>query len=165
MHFTNVPTSSGYEVYIREAIPTGIHPSSRFDPFIAEAAEKYDVPASLVKAIIKAESDFNPQAVSSAGAQGLMQLMPATGASTARQINLRYAGSGSLTDPQVNIALGTTYLGKMLARFDGNQVLATAAYNAGPGAVREHGGVPPYAETREYVRRVKILYRRYRSES
>jgi soluble lytic murein transglycosylase len=103
---------------------------------------------------------------SPAGAIGLMQLMPATGASTARELNLRYSGRASLTDPQVNIALGTTYLGKMLARFDGNQVAATAAYNAGPERVErwlpDSAAMPadvwvetiPFRETRGYVKRV-----------
>ena len=125
-----------------------------------------NIAISWAYGITRSESLFMRDVSSPAGAIGLMQLMPATGASTARQINLRYSGSGSLTDPQVNIALGTTYLGKMLARFDGNQVLATAAYNAGPKRVErwlpEDLAMPadiwvetiPFRETRGYVKRV-----------
>ncbi len=125
-----------------------------------------NIAISWAYGITRSESLFMRDVSSPAGAIGLMQLMPATGASTAREINLRYSGSGSLTDPQVNIALGTTYLGKMLARFDGNQVLATAAYNAGPRRVErwlpEDLAMPadiwvetiPFRETRGYVKRV-----------
>jgi soluble lytic murein transglycosylase len=125
-----------------------------------------NIAISWAYGITRSESLFMRDVSSPAGAIGLMQLMPATGTSTARQINLRYSGSGSLTDPQVNIALGTTYLGKMLARFDGNQVLATAAYNAGPKRVErwlpEDLAMPadiwvetiPFRETRGYVKRV-----------
>ncbi len=125
-----------------------------------------NIAPSWAYGITRSESLFMPDVSSPAGAIGLMQLMPATGAETARDINLNYAGSGSLTDPQVNIALGTTYLGKMLTRFNGNQVLATAAYNAGPRRVDqwlpETAAMPadiwvetiPFRETRGYVKRV-----------
>ncbi|MGW8367875.1 MAG: transglycosylase SLT domain-containing protein [Gammaproteobacteria bacterium] len=124
------------------------------------------VPVSWAYGITRSESLFMRDVSSPAGAIGLMQLMPATGASTARELNLRYSGRASLTDPQVNIALGTTYLGKMLARFDGNQVAATAAYNAGPERVErwlpDSAAMPadvwvetiPFRETRGYVKRV-----------
>jgi len=125
-----------------------------FEAEIRAAADVFAVDDALIRAIIHAESAYQPDALSPKGAQGLMQLMPAT------QQELQVA---DVYDPIDNIEGGTRYLAGLLDEFNRDVELATAAYNAGPGAVREHGGVPPYAETREYVRRVKILYRRYRS--
>lgn len=127
-----------------------------FSDEISAAAEVFGVDDALIRAIIHAESAYQPDALSPKGAQGLMQLMPGT------QRDLQVA---DVYDPVDNIAGGTRYLAGLLEQFDNDVELATAAYNAGPGAVREYGGVPPYAETREYVRRVRILYRRYRSGS
>lgn len=121
---------------------------------IAVAAREFNVDPALVRAVIHAESAFNKTAVSPAGAQGLMQLMPAT----ARELGVNNAMSA--TD---NIRGGVHYLARMLQRFEGDIRLATAAYNAGPGAVGRHGGIPPYAETRAYVNRVGILHERYAS--
>jgi soluble lytic murein transglycosylase-like protein len=121
---------------------------------IRTAAQVFTVDESLIRAIIHAESAYQPEALSPRGAQGLMQLMPAT------QEELQVS---DVFDPVSNIEGGTLYLSRLLDQFDQSVDLATAAYNAGPGAVREYGGIPPYRETREYVRRVKILYRRYRS--
>ena len=120
---------------------------------ILTAASRYSVDESLIRAIIHAESAYHPEAVSPKGAQGLMQLMPAT------QQELQLADP---FNPERNIDGGTYHLSKILARFPGDLELAAAAYNAGAGAVQRHGGIPPYPETREYVRRVSILYRRYR---
>ena len=120
---------------------------------IATASEQHTVDAALVRAIIHAESAYRPDAVSPKGAQGLMQLMPAT------QARLEVPDA---FDPAGNIDGGTRYLAWLLNRYGGDVELATAAYNAGEGAVDKYGGIPPYAETREYVRRVGILYRRYR---
>jgi soluble lytic murein transglycosylase-like protein len=125
-----------------------------FNEAIQMAAEEFAVDDALIRAIIHAESAYQPQALSPKGAQGLMQLMPAT------QAELQVI---DVFDPISNITGGTLYLSRLLNQFDQNVELAAAAYNAGAGAVREYGGVPPYKETREYVRRVKILYRRYRS--
>jgi len=125
-----------------------------FDDEIRAAAEVFTVDDSLIRAIIHAESAYHPDALSPRGAQGLMQLMPAT------QKELEVV---DVFDPLSNIEGGTLYLSQLLNQFDQSVELAAAAYNAGPGAVREYGGIPPYKETREYVRRVKILYRRYRS--
>jgi len=122
---------------------------------IRSAAQAFAVDESLIRAIIHAESAYRPDAKSPKGAQGLMQLMPAT----QRELGVQDAYA-----PAGNILGGTDYLAQLLLSFDGNVELATAAYNAGPEAVRSHHGVPPYAETREYVRRVQILYRRYRQE-
>lgn len=121
---------------------------------IRAAAEDFTVDESLIRAIIHAESAYQPDALSPKGAQGLMQLMPAT------QEELQVV---DVFDPGSNIEGGTLYLSRLLEQFDNRVELATAAYNAGPSAVREYGGIPPYQETQEYVRRVKILYRRYRS--
>ena len=125
-----------------------------FDEEIRAAADVFAVDDALIRAIIHAESAYQADALSPKGAQGLMQLMPAT------QRELQVA---DVFDPIDNIEGGTRYLAGLLDEFNRDVELATAAYNAGPSAVRKHGGVPPYAETREYVRRVKILYRRYRS--
>ncbi len=125
-----------------------------YDAEIRAAAKVFTVDDALIRAIIHAESAYQPEALSPRGAQGLMQLMPAT------QKELQIV---DVFDPHSNIEGGTLYLSRLLNQFDQSVELAAAAYNAGPGAVREHGGIPPYKETREYVRRVKILYRRYRS--
>ena len=119
---------------------------------ITVAAQEFGVDPALVRAVIHAESAFNETAISPAGAQGLMQLMPAT----ARELGVNNALSA--TD---NIRGGVHYLARMLQRFNGDITLATAAYNAGPGAVGRHGGIPPYAETKAYVYRVGILHERY----
>ncbi len=121
---------------------------------IRDAASRYAVDESLIRAIIHAESAYRVDAKSPKGAQGLMQLMPAT------QTEL---GVADPYDPAGNIIGGTLYLSRMLEQFGGDVDLATAAYNAGPEAVRRHGGIPPYDETTEYVRRIRILYRRYQS--
>ncbi|MDO6592393.1 lytic transglycosylase domain-containing protein [Neptuniibacter sp. 1_MG-2023] len=115
-------------------------------------AEKYGVEESLVRAVIHAESAFNKNAISRAGAQGLMQLMPAT----ANELGVK----DSLNADQ-NIEGGAKYLSQLLNNFSGDMRLATAAYNAGPGAVSRYNGVPPYAETQAYVKRVAILKKRY----
>ena len=121
---------------------------------IAIAAQEFGVDPALVRAVIHAESAFNESALSPAGAQGLMQLMPATAA----ELGVRNAMEA--TD---NIRGGVNYLAQMIQRFGGDIRLATAAYNAGPGAVGRHGGIPPYAETKAYVKRVGILHERYAS--
>lgn len=125
-----------------------------FNDEIQTAAKIFTVDDALIRAIIHAESAYQPEALSPRGAQGLMQLMPAT------QVELQVV---DVFDPLSNIEGGTRYLSRLLNQFDDSVELAAAAYNAGPGAVLEYDGVPPFKETREYVRRVKILYRRYRS--
>jgi len=124
-----------------------------FNEEISAAAEVFAVDESLIRAIIHAESAYRPEALSPKGAQGLMQLMPATG----REMDVI-----NVFDPVSNIAGGTRYLSILLQEFNEDVDMAAAAYNAGPGAVRKYGGIPPYQETQEYVRRVNILYRRYR---
>lgn len=127
--------------------------TSAFRSEVAAAVQEYAVDEALVRAVIHAESAFNPNAVSHKGAQGLMQLMPATAS--------RFGVEDPFTADQ-NIRGGVAYLAWLLKRFDGDQRLATAAYNAGEGAVERNGGVPPYQETLRYVDRVAVLAQRYR---
>ncbi len=133
----------------REIIGRRAITSAELDKIIADAASRHAVDANLVRAIIKVESNFNPAAVSRKGAMGLMQLMPAT----ARGLNV-----ANPFDPQQNVDAGVRHLKGLLDNYGGNVELAAAAYNAGGGAVQRHGGVPPYRETRDYVRKVKGLY-------
>jgi soluble lytic murein transglycosylase-like protein len=127
--------------------PAADHPT--LDQMVNEVATRYNVDPQLVRAVIGAESNWNPQAVSRTGAQGLMQLVP----TTARQLGVRNA-----FDPRQNIEGGVSYLKMLLERYDGDLDKALAAYNAGPGAVDRAGGVPPIAETRQYVQRVTETY-------
>jgi hypothetical protein len=151
---TNVPDSSGFDLTY-PGKGTLIHSRgfrrnraywSMYDHHVDEAARLHQVSPDLVKAVIAAESEFDQWAVSSKGARGLMQLMP----DTARRL-----GVGDSFDARQNIFGGTQYLRQMLDRFGGDVDLALAAYNAGPNAVLRYGGIPPYRETRGYVRKVQ----------
>lgn len=125
-----------------------------YDAQIRAASQLHGVEEAIVRAIIHAESSFNPNALSRVGAQGLMQLMPATA---------RRFGVSNAFDPTQNISGGVQYLSWLLKRYNGDLTLAAAGYNAGEGAVDRYKGVPPYNETRRYVERVRLLAERYRS--
>jgi soluble lytic murein transglycosylase-like protein len=128
----------------------------RFDTIIRGAAQRYQLPQSLVRAVIHTESNYHPHAVSRAGAMGLMQLMP----KTAHALGVRDA-----FDPRDNVYGGSRYLRLLANRYGGDMVLVLAAYNAGAGNVERYGGVPPFEETRAYVRSVLRRYYAYERQS
>lgn len=158
--FTDRPDHGGYVVFIVDGPPPLVRDVSHrnfplldsFDSLILESSAEHGVPAELVKAVMMAESGMNPKAKSRAGAMGLMQLMPDTA---------RALGVTDPWDPAQNIDGGTRYLARQLQRFGSTQH-ALAAYNAGPGNVERHGGIPPFAETQQYVPRVMDLYTHFR---
>ena len=159
IHLTNVPTESGvkYVLLMREKrilldrkLGDNI---SQYDDLIIKASEKHKIEPALIKAIIKAESNFNHRAVSRKGARGLMQLMPATASSLQVQDSFH---------PENNIEGGVKYLRYLLNYFNGNLPLALAAYNAGENTVIRHRGVPPYRETQVYIQRVLSYLDKFR---
>jgi soluble lytic murein transglycosylase-like protein len=162
-HFTNVPVDARYELVLSEGDTRSQTPApvlaperdlrrERYALPVASAAADTGLPEGLLHAVIKAESNYNPDAVSHKGAVGLMQLMPETA---------RRFGVADARDPSANVLGGARYLKTLLAMFDADLALALAAYNAGPAAVLRSGrAVPPYAETQRYVPRVLELYRR-----
>lgn len=164
MHFTNVPTkpSYNYRLFIKD-IPRKtnkqvlqFYSSDKYDHMISEASKKHGISFSLLKAVIKAESDFDPKAVSSAGALGLMQIMP----QNAKAFKMK-----DPFDPKENISAGTRYFKKLLSRFDGKLHLALAAYNAGPKAVVSYNGIPPIRETEDYVEKVMKYFHHFKQNS
>jgi len=145
------------EIDERVTPQTATHRWSRsgkdWDPHVRAAADRYELPAALIKAVMAAESAFNPRAISARGAQGLMQLMPYT----AREL-----GVSDVFDPAQNIDGGARYLRTLWTQYQGDLYQTLAAYNAGPDAVRRAGGrIPRIAETQDYVRRVLALYQAY----
>jgi soluble lytic murein transglycosylase-like protein len=158
--FTNRPSGTGWVFYMSE---DGSIPEIRFEKagkpksvneIVEEIATAYHVDAALVKAIIMAESNCNPAAVSSKGAQGLMQLMPAT----AKEMKVDRP-----FDPRDNVVGGVKYIKGLMASY-GDLRLALAAYNAGPGAVQKFDGIPPYRETINYVKKVIQYYKKFKSD-
>ncbi len=160
VHFSDRRHHAGYRRF-EPAVPALMRPRARVKPdwsqlawdgVIAKVGRSHDVSPGLVKAVIHAESAFDPRAISSKGAQGLMQLMP----ETSRQL-----GVDDPFNPWQNIEAGTRYLSSLIRRFDGDLSLGLAAYHAGERAVRRHNGIPPYRETRRYVEKVLSLQGRY----
>jgi soluble lytic murein transglycosylase-like protein len=161
IHLTNVPTEQNipYVLVMREkrVIIQLKGDITRYDDLITKAAERYSIDSALVKAVIKAESNFNHRAVSPVGARGLMQLMPATAASLQVQDSFH---------PENNIDGGVRYLRYLMNLFSGNLPLVLAAYNAGENAVLRHNNrIPPYQETQTYVKRVLNYFNQYSRES
>jgi soluble lytic murein transglycosylase len=165
LHLADQPLHSGYRKYPKERLKPRSGPElppvsygrtlaspNAWDGVISRAGRTHGVSPGLVKAVIHVESAFNRQAVSPAGARGLMQLMPAT---------VRALGVDDPFNPWQNIEGGTRHLGRLVRRYKGNLELALAAYNAGERAVKTFEGVPPYPETRQYVQRVLSLYPHY----
>lgn len=159
LHFTDAPTHKKFKIFLRDLrkdkqLRTRFKVASRnpqeFEHLITAASAKYGVSASLIRAVIQAESGYNPQAVSRAGAGGLMQLMPGT----ARQLKV-----ADRFDPGQNVDGGVRYLKFLLDTFKGDVSLALAAYNAGLSNVAKYGGIPPFEETRTYVSRVLAFMR------
>lgn len=156
IHFTNHPVDERFEPV--RVTPAGSRRGprraprvARYDSLISRLGQEHSVEPALVKAVIAAESNFDPKAVSRKGAQGLMQLMPGTA---------RLLGVEDAFEPEQNVSGGTRYLRKMLTRY-GDMTRALAAYNAGPEAVDRYRGVPPYPETQDYVDRVLNYYVAY----
>jgi soluble lytic murein transglycosylase len=151
LHFTNVPTTPEYRLYIRHNPNRTYsrHTTKRYDRYIKQAAREHDLAFALIKAIIKVESDFDPEAVSRMGAKGLMQIMP---------INYKSLNIRNPFDPKQNILGGAKYFRRMLDRYDGQLSLSLAAYNAGPTIVDRYNGIPPYPETIDYVDKVMKYY-------
>ena len=157
-HYTDSPTSAQY-------VPVNFSPNwqnkpkkyeRHFDRLINAVSERIGVRSELLKAVIKVESNFNPQAVSKAGAVGLMQIMPAH----FEKINV-----SNPFDPEANILIGAKYLKRLIKRYDGNLPLSLAAYNAGPEIVDRYGDVPPYKETQVFVKKVLTHYHQYRQHA
>ncbi|MBW2645810.1 MAG: transglycosylase SLT domain-containing protein [Deltaproteobacteria bacterium] len=154
LHFTNVPVACDYRMYVwKGALPAWS--TDQFDNLIHMAAMEHDVPFPLLKALMKAESNFDPYATSRAGAQGLMQIMPATACEL---------GISRPFDAGESINGGARYLRKLLTMFDNKVPLALAAYNAGPGTVSRFNRIPPIRETQEFVRRVMNYYQAFKED-
>jgi len=155
MHFTNTPSSPEYRLYIRTHKPRFYTPAdtTTYDRIIKEAARRHGVDFWLVKAIIQAESSFNPRAVSEKGARGLMQIMPEN--YTALNIKDPF-------DPQQNIMGGTRYFRSLYDRYEGKLALSLSAYNAGPTIVDRYKRIPPIPETERYVEKVMRYYRQFK---
>ena len=155
-HFTNIKNDSRYRIYIRTPKETPTEYIEKYGAMIKQASRRFGIETSLIKAVIKAESDFDHRAVSHKGAQGLMQLMPNT--AEAMDVDNPF-------NPEENIFGGAQYLSVLLKRFNNNKRLALAAYNAGPEKVESYRGVPPYKETRKFVKRVFHYYRLYNTRA
>ncbi|HEX9142636.1 MAG TPA: lytic transglycosylase domain-containing protein [Candidatus Binatia bacterium] len=155
--FTNVPSHAGYRRVFRDnngQLSGAVASFNGYDDLIRSASGRYSIDGDLIRAVIKTESDFNSAARSNKGAMGLMQLMPETA---------RLHDVVNAYDPVDNIEGGVRHLRLLLDHYQGNLELSLAAYNAGIKAVEKFGGIPPFAETKEYIRRVLQNYQAYRS--
>ena len=153
-HFTNIKSDTRYRLYMKTEGIKGKQYIINYDTIIKRAAKRFGVESKLIKAVIMAESSFNPDAVSKSGAQGLMQLMPPT----AQDMNVN-----NPFDPKENIFGGTRYLSILLKKFKQDKRLAVAAYNVGPTVVASHNSVPPIPQTERFVERVMKYYREFRT--
>ncbi len=153
LHFTNAPTSSQYKLYIKER-PKPAEATKKFDGIIQEASNTFGLSFSLLKAMIKVESNFDSRAISKKGALGLMQIMPQ---------NLRAFNIQEPYDPKDNIMGGARYFKSLIERFEGKLPLALAAYNAGPTIVDKYRDIPPIKETEDYVKRVMKYFYLYKN--
>ncbi|RZD15663.1 MAG: lytic transglycosylase [Candidatus Acididesulfobacter guangdongensis] len=155
VYFSNVPVSNGYKVFMRTAskYKNKSYKILKYRKLIQKAAKRYGVNSRLISAVVRAESGYKKSAVSDKGAEGLMQLMPAT----QRMLNV-----SNPFNPAQNIFAGTKYLKSLLVKYNGNMSLALAAYNAGKNAVKQYGGIPPYSQTQNYVKEVVDYYNRYK---
>ncbi len=155
-HFSNTRSDARYRLYIRTRGIGGKQYLKEYEDVIRKAAEQFGIDANLIKAVIKAESSFDPDAISESGAQGLMQLMP----DTANDMKV-----DDPFDPEENIFGGTRYLSLLLQRFNQDKRLAIAAYNVGPTTVTKHNAVPPIPQTRRFVERVMTFYREFNEKT
>jgi soluble lytic murein transglycosylase-like protein len=155
-HFTNIQKDARYTLFIRTKDKEPSQYIKEYEGIITQATQRFNVDPSLVKALIKAESNFDQMAVSHKGAQGLMQLMPPT--ADAMEVSNPF-------NPEENIFGGTRYLSLLLKRFGQDKALAIAAYNAGPEVVETYGGVPPFPETESFVAKVLDFHKQYASSA
>lgn len=155
-HFSNTRSDARYRLYIRTRGIGGKQYLKEYEDVIRKAAEQFGIDANLIKAVIKAESSFDPDAISESGAQGLMQLMP----DTANDMKV-----DDPFDPEENIFGGTRYLSLLLQRFNQDKRLAIAAYNVGPTTVTKHNAVPPIPQTRRFVEKVMKFYREFNEKT
>ncbi|MDQ1331825.1 MAG: hypothetical protein QG578_2095 [Thermodesulfobacteriota bacterium] len=160
VHFTNVPANPSYQYRLfikdynsRKPLRISSYSPDVYDDMITEASRRHGIAFPLLKAVIKVESDFNPRAVSRAGALGLMQIMP---------VNAKAFGMRDPFDPRENILTGTQYFRELLERFNGKLHLALAAYNAGPTVVDRYNSIPPIKETEDYVEMVMKYFRHFK---
>jgi soluble lytic murein transglycosylase-like protein len=155
-HFSNTRSDMRYRLYLRTSKLGGVQYLKKYDAIIRNAAARFGIDANLIKAVIKAESSFDPDAISESGAQGLMQLMP----DTAQEMRVN-----NPFNPEENILGGTRYLSLLLRRFKQDKRLAIAAYNVGATTVTKHNDVPPIPQTRRFVEKVMKFYRELNEKS